>query len=131
MQTVYIRGNMKKSILLIIIAVLCGAGVFAYGEHPMDKALQTWIGMRAKEVVKIWGDPSTIEYEQGQTKYIWEETQSRFIPGTQLQKRVDCNRILVVDTSGRVVYAKFTGEGCPFTTESAKKYINPNSKIRK
>ena len=116
---------MKKIFLCLVVFAICGAGAFAYGEHPMDKALQTWIGMKAKDVVKIWGNPTDIQYEQGQTKYIWEETQARFIPGTQLQKRVDCNRILIVDTSGRVAFAKFTGEGCPFTTESAKKYINP------
>ena len=120
---------MKKSILFIIIGILLGAGVFADPEHPMDKALQTWIGTKAKEVVKTWGNPTKIEYEQGQTKYIWEDSQARFIPGTQLQKRADCNRILIVDTSGRVVFAKFTGEGCPFTTESAKKYINPKKKL--
>ena len=119
---------MKKIFLCLVIVSILGAGAFAYGEHPMDKALQTWIGMKAKEVVKIWGNPTDIQYEQGQTKYIWEETQARFIPGTQLQKRVDCNRILIVDTSGRVVFAKFTGEGCPFTTESAKKYLNPKTK---
>ena len=118
---------MKKAVLFLVTVIFCGACAFAYGEHPMDKAMQSWIGMKAKEVVKIWGNPSDINYEQGQTKYIWEETQARFIPGTQLQKRVDCNRILVVDTSGRVVFAKFTGEGCPFTTESAKKYVNPKT----
>jgi len=121
---------MKKAVIFAVSVVFFGACAWAYGEHPMDKAMQTWIGMKAKEVVKIWGNPSDINYEQGQTKYIWEETQSRFIPGTQFQKKVDCNRILIVDTSGKVVFAKFTGEGCPFTSESAKKYINPKS-IRK
>ena len=116
---------MKRIFLFLVVVFILEAGAFAYGEHPMDKALQTWIGMKAKDVVKIWGNPTDIHYEQGQTKYIWEETQARFIPGTQLQKRVDCNRILIVDTSGRVAFAKFTGEGCPFTTESAKKYLNP------
>lgn len=120
---------MKKLCILLMFALLTGMAVYAtYDDHPMDAALKTWIGVKAKEVVKEWGDPTDIIYEQGQTKYIWEEEKARFIPGTQYQKKYNCNRIFIVDTSGRVVYTKFTGNGCPFTSESTKEYVNPKSR---
>lgn len=122
---------MKKFCILLTFVVLTGmVAAAADGNHPMDTALKTWIGVKAKEVVKEWGDPTDIIYEQGQTKYIWEEEKARFIPGTQYQKKFECNRIFVIDTSGRVVFTKFTGNGCPFTSESAKEYVNPKTKIK-
>lgn len=120
------RGIMKKFLLLTLIILSAGLAALATGEHPMDTALATWVGTKARDVVKIWGQPTDIQYEQGQTKYIWAEEKARYIPGTQYQKKYECNRIFIIDTSGRVVYTKFTGNGCPFTTESANEYSNPN-----
>ncbi len=122
---------MKKICLFIMAAILTGAYVYADSEHPMDKALQTWEGVKIKELVKAWGNPTNIVYEQGQTKYLWEESKGRFIPGTDYQKKVDCNKIFIVDTSGVIVYAKHAGDGCPFTTESAKEYSNTIIKVKK
>lgn len=117
---------MKK--FLSIFFVFYAVPALAAYVHPMDKMLNAWIGHPAKEVVKVWGNPTDITYERGQTKYQWDEVSSVFIPGTQFKKKVECNRILITDISHKVVYGKFKGEGCPFTEEGvAEKYPFPKN----
>ncbi len=118
---------MKKSILALAL-ILVGTGVYAQTIHPMDEMFKTWIGVKVKEAVKYWGNPSDIEYDQSQTKYQWKEVSTRFIPGTQFQEKTECERILIVDTTGLIVYGKYKGNGCPFTTEGVKKWNYPKSK---
>ncbi len=114
-----------KKLLILLIIITMGSGVYASVKHPMEEMFATWYGTKIKFAIKSWGNPTDIEYDQSQTKYIWSESSARYIPGTQFQKKVECDRILIVDTTGLIVYGKYKGEGCPFTTESVKKWNNP------
>lgn len=115
---------MKKIILTMFCIIITSTSVLA-AVNPMEQMFETWYGEKAKTVIKSWGNPTEIEYNQGQTKYIWSEDSARFIPGTQYQKRVNCTRTLIIDNSGKVVFGKYTGEGCPFTTVGVEKWKNP------
>ncbi|MGN0014689.1 MAG: hypothetical protein ACI37T_04655 [Candidatus Gastranaerophilaceae bacterium] len=117
---------MKKILLTAIL--LAGSYAIAAGNHPMDEMLKSWIGTPINDVIKYWGNPNDIEYERGQTEYEWKETSTRFIPGTQYQEKTKCERKLIVDVSGTVIYGTFEGNGCPFTTEGVKKWNKPKSK---
>lgn len=114
-----------KKFLLALVLISFGAGAFAAVENPTEAMFKTWYGVKIKKVVKYWGQPTDIEYDQSQKKYKWLEHSTRYIPGTQYQKRVACERVLIVDVSGRVVFGKYNGTGCPFTTEGVKQWINP------
>lgn len=117
-----------KKIILTLSLILAGTAVCATVEHPMDAMFKTWINTPVKEVVKAWGNPTEIDYKRGQTEYKWAESSARFIPGTQFQQKVECERKLIVNVSGEVVYGTFNGTGCPFTTEGVKKWNNPKEK---
>lgn len=119
---------MKKIIFALFCMCFLSLSAFAAANHPMDDMFKTWIGVPVKEVVKYWGNPTDIDYERGQTEYEWKEVSTRFIPGTQYQQKTECERKLIVDVSGTVVYGTFSGNGCPFTTEGVKKWNNPKSK---
>ena len=112
---------MKKYIYSLVIFAL-GAGVYASAEHPMDTMFKTWVDTPIKEVIKVWGNPTDIDYKRGQTVYTWEDESTRYIPGSMFQRKVECERKLIVDISGRVVYGTFEGNGCPFTNEGVKKW---------
>ena len=77
----------------------------------MDTMFKTWYETPIKEVVKYWGNPTDIDYKRGQTVYSWYEKSTRFIPGTMLQKKTECERRLIVDISGKVVYGTCIGFG--------------------
>lgn len=114
-----------KKILLTTTVLL--AGLMAYAaEHPMDMMFKTWIGTPIKSTIKEWGDPSDIVYKRGQREYKWITSGTRFIPGTMFEERTMCERKLIVDVKGKIVYGTFTGNGCPFTRESVKRWNNPN-----
>ena len=115
---------MKKAILTTI-CIFSATAAFAY-IHPTSKMFETWIGTPVKTVVKYWGNPTDITYGRGQTEYEWTEVSSRYIPGTQFQEKTECNRKLIVDVSGKVVYGTFSGNGCPFTSASVKKWNKPD-----
>ena len=117
-----------KKYLLSAILILTGLTAVAAIDHPMDTMFKTWIGTPVKEVIKYWGNPSDIDYKRGQTVYKWEEANDRYIPGTMFQQKTECERILIVDISGKVVYGYFEGNGCPFTTEGVKKWNKPSVK---
>lgn len=117
-----------KKIFLVAFISLIGSYTFAAANHPMDEMFKTWIGTPIKEVVKYWGNPTDIDYERGQTEYEWKEASTRFIPGTQYQEKIECERKLIVDVSGTVIYGTFKGNGCPFTTEGVKKWNKPKNK---
>ncbi len=116
---------MKKMMLLFVCVIAMGLYADAAANHPMYDMFQTWVGTPVKEVVKYWGNPTDIDYERGQTEYEWKEVGTRFIPGTQYQQKTECERKLIVDVSGVVVYGTFSGDGCPFTTEGVKKWNKP------
>lgn len=114
-----------KKFLLTITVLFFGISCIAATEHPMDTMFKTWYNTPVKEVVKAWGNPTDIDYQRGQTVYKWEESSSRYIPGTQFQHKTECERKLIVDISGKVVFGTFDGNGCPFTSESVKKWNKP------
>lgn len=114
---------MKKIALFLLI--FAGAAVYAEIEHPMDAMLKTWYDTPIKEVVKYWGNATDIDYKRNQTVYSWEESTERYIPGTQFQRKLECERKLIVDISGKVIFGTFEGNGCPFTAEGAKKWAKP------
>lgn len=115
---------MKKFIMSFLV-VFIGISVNAESEHPMDTMFQTWYGTPIKEVIKYWGNPTDIDYKRNQTVYKWEESSERYIPGTQFQRKLECERKLIVDVSGKVIFGSFDGNGCPFTSEGAKKWTKP------
>lgn len=120
---------MKKFLLMSVFAVFVALQAHAAYEHPMDTMMKSWIGHLPKEAVKVWGNPTKIDYERGQTKYTWTEISSKFVRGTEFKQKTVCNRIFVTDTAGRIVFAKFTGDGCPFTTVGVnEKYPAPSNK---
>ena len=114
-----------KNFIFIVCFLISSSVAIAAVEHPMDIMFKTWIDTPIKDVVKVWGNPTDIDYKRGQTEYKWEEEGSRFIPGTQYQQKIECERKLIVDVSGKVVYGTFSGNGCPFTTEGVKKWNKP------
>lgn len=117
---------MKKSVLFLIFTLTLNSAQAAI-EHPMDTMFKTWIGTPIKEVVKAWGNPSDIDYKRGQTVYTWKEESTRFVPGTMYQHKTECERKLIVDISGKVIFGAFDGNGCPFTSDGAKKWNKTTS----
>lgn len=114
-----------KNFLLTISIMLVGMMVYA-SEHPMDMMFKTWIGEPVKSAIRQWGDPTDIDYKRGQREYRWITSGTRFIPGTMFEERTQCERKLIVDVKGKIVYGAFSGNGCPFTRESVKKWNNPD-----
>lgn len=114
-----------KNFLLTSIILFAGLAVYA-AEHPMDMMFKTWINEPVKSVIKQWGDPADIDYKRGQREYKWITSGTRFIPGTMFEERTYCERKLIVDVKGRVMYGTFSGNGCPFTRESVKAWNNPD-----
>lgn len=116
---------MKKFLLTASILIMTGIIVYS-SEHPMDLMFKTWIGSPVKSAIRLWGDPSDIDYKRGQREYKWVTTGTRFIPGTMFEERTQCERKLIVDVKGKIVYGSFSGNGCPFTRESVKHWNNPD-----
>jgi methionyl-tRNA synthetase len=116
-----------KKIAIILLFILTGLCAIAK-EHPMNTMFNGWIGSSVKDVVRAWGDPTTIDYKRGQTEYVWYEASARYIPGTEFQEKVSCERRMIFDKTRHVIYGTFSGDGCPFTREGVKKWNNPNPK---
>ncbi len=114
-----------KNFLLTLTIFFTGLAAVA-AEHPMDLMFKTWINSPIKSAIKEWGDASDIVYKRGQREYKWITTGTRFIPGTMFEERTYCERKLIVDKKGKIVYGTFSGNGCPFTRESVKAWNNPN-----
>lgn len=114
-----------KKFLLTLTIIFAGLAAVA-AEHPMDLMFKTWINSPIKSAIKEWGDASDIVYKRGQREYKWITTGTRFIPGTMFEERTYCERKLIVDKKGKIVYGTFSGNGCPFTRESVKAWNNPN-----
>ena len=117
--------KITRKILYTTIFFFGITAALSAAEHPMDTMFKTWIGTPIKQAVKTWGQPTDIDYQRGQTVYKWQESSARYIPGTMFQEKTECERKLIVDISGKIVYGTFEGNGCPFTTEGVKKWNKP------
>lgn len=114
-----------RKFLFTAMILLSGLTVCS-SEHPMDSMIKTWVNFPVKDVIEEWGDPTDINYLRGQREYIWITTGTRFIPGTMFEERTSCQRKLIVGKKGKIIYGTYSGNGCPFTKESVKKWNNPN-----
>ena len=114
----------KIYLIIVIFITLTTSSVLA---TPMESMFETWYNESIENVIKSWGKPTVINYQEGQTKYIWRKQISKKIPNTDIQKTFKCDRILYVDISGKVVFGKTDGNACSHKVDEIKELENKKS----
>lgn len=136
----------RTTVSLGIIALLAGCAT-----GTMDRIMTSWQGEHIDRVVERWGYPNAERNFRGKTLYVWNEsstyvlpsystttgTVSRAGPGMAFYSGTTttmpggpitgvCERILEVDSAGRVVAWQWEGNNCCAMTVAGRCAAWPN-----
>ena len=65
---------MKIMNKIIVILTLCIALTsIRANATPMESMFESWYEESIENVIKSWGNPTVVEHQEGQTKYIWRK----------------------------------------------------------
>jgi len=103
--------------LMLPVFVLGFAGGCTH-QQAMNRAVDSWKGQQAAEVIAAWGKPTEELKLEGKQLLLWNSYDGKLAaPG---EKRPasgpvvkECVRLLEVDRSGRVVKGTWDGNDCP------------------
>lgn len=121
---------MKKYIILFWLIIVIQPMSFAIGtKSTMEKVMGSWNGENINTVINYWGYPTSEQTIAGRRLYHWLDS-SYTVSGNQYGVyggESTCNRTFEVDKNNNIIKWQWTGNSCPATYFTSKKWVNPNS----
>lgn len=121
---------MKKLLLVIFILTIYPTVASAIGtKDTMKRIMDSWIGENLETVIEHWGYPTDEKTIAGKKLYYWTIS-SYSVTGNQSYVyggEATCSRILEVDKNNNVIKWQWSGNSCPITYFTGKKFVNPNN----
>lgn len=139
---------MKKIIYTLIISMLLVLPANAGSKEFMKKCLDSWLGYTTNDIIAVWGYPSEERTIAGKHLLYWNSSSSAYIPQTSYSNvhnyhkntanvytntfggytvTETCNKTMEVDNSGKIINWEWTGDACPGSYMTGKKFVNPNN----
>lgn len=121
---------MKKLAILSLITILIQPMSFAVGtKTTMEKVMESWVGENINTIIDHWGYPTSEQIVAGKKLYHWLDS-AYVVSGNQFGVyggESNCNRTFEVDKNNNVIKWQWTGNSCPATYFTSKKWVNPNN----
>lgn len=121
---------MKKLLLVVFILTIYPTVASAIGtKDTMKRIMDSWIGENLETVIEHWGYPTDEKTIAGKKLYYWTIS-SYSVTGNQSYVyggEATCSRILEVDKNNNVIKWQWSGNSCPITYFTGKKFVNPNN----
>lgn len=121
---------MKKLLLVVFILTIYPTVASAIEtKDTMKRIMDSWIGENLETVIEHWGYPTDEKTIAGKKLYYWTIS-SYSVTGNQSYVyggEATCSRILEVDKNNNVIKWQWSGNSCPITYFTGKKFVNPNN----
>ena len=138
---------MKKIAFTLFISMLLGLPVNAGTKEFMETCLNSWLGYTIDDVIAVWGYPSDERTIAGKHLLYWTYSSDIYIPQSSysnVNKSYNsanvytstyggytitevCNATLEVDDNNKIIKWEWSGDGCPGSYMTGRKYVNPNN----
>lgn len=122
--------SMNRILILLLIVILIQPMSFAFGaKKTMGNIMDSWVGENIETVIEHWGYPTDEKIIAGKKLYYWTVS-SYSVTGNQSYVyggEATCSRILEVDKNNNVIKWQWSGNSCPITYFTGKKFVNPNN----
>ena len=126
------RKMTKKLLLSALLFIFSALPSFAGMQTTMERLMESWIGENINSVTELWGAPSEIKTTENGKIYYWIKKQDIIMPGFGIYGGMyggtsTCSKSFEVNENDIITKWGWTGNACPSTYFSAKKYVNPKN----
>lgn len=111
--------------MLLVLPANAGSKEF------MKKCLDSWLGYTTNDIIAVWGYPSEERTIAGKHLLYWNSSSSIYTLYSNTFGGVitteTCNKTIEVDNNGKIINWEWTGNSCPGSYRTGKKFVNPNN----
>ena len=126
---------MKKILIILFLFIFSTIPAYSGMRKTMDSLMESWTGENINSVISLWGNPTEIKTADNGKIYYWNKSRDIIAPGFGIYGGAyggtsTCNKNFEVDENDIIIKGNWSGNACPMTYRSVKKYLNQKNNYR-